>query len=627
MVTPVIRIAVILSAWLGLTLALPASADGAALKTLQAEVEALFHERELQALGIALIEDGELVWLDALGVADPTLGVAATPDTLFRTASISKMFIALAALGLEQAGALNLDVPVRELAPEVHFDNPWEAEHPVRLSHLLEHTSGWNDAYLAEYARRPPEPLALGDALARYAPQRRSRWVPGSRSAYSNSGSAVAAYMVERAAGMPYEEYITQAWLRPLGMDTATFFEPEPGSAALAHSPQGVEPYWSLLYRPVGALNASPRELSALVKLLLGRGQYQGQTLLSEAAITRMETPATSLAWLAGVQSGYGLSNYLSSHNDAGIAFYGHSGSLVGAYSRLLYSPELNSGYVFALTGGDSARNALDHALRDYLLRHRTSTAIAARPLPDHYRALDGLYEPINPRHQQRGTYLPLALRSQRVTTSDRFLHSQPLLGNGDRRQRFYFDGNHPALIDPGTGLGAVAPVVDPLAGQVLHLNDGVYQRVAGWRIWGELGLWITVLAGSALAALWVIAELPVARFRRQAIGARHMWLVPAAVPGLFLGAALLCLTSLPTTDFVLLASRAPATLSVFGFSLGYGLAGLAAPLALIWLARQPGTTRIGVRQGLAWSLSLLHLVMVVYLASRGLIGIRVWTW
>ena len=97
--------------------------------------------------------------------------------------------------------------PVRKLAPEVWFENRWEASDPVRVVNLLEHTTGWDDMHLHEYAVDAPPSLGLREALDSYHRSRISRWPPGTRMAYCNSGPPVAAYIVEKITHQRFEDY------------------------------------------------------------------------------------------------------------------------------------------------------------------------------------------------------------------------------------------------------------------------------------------------------------------------------------------------------------------------------------------------------------------------------------
>jgi CubicO group peptidase (beta-lactamase class C family) len=115
---------------------------------------------------------------------------------------VSKSFIALAVVRLCEEGRLSLDAPLRELAPEVAFTNPWEDTYPVRVAHLLEHTTGFDDLHLKEYAFLDG---SLREALAVNPAPRTSRWSPGYYMAYSNGGYALAAYLIEKVTGERFE--------------------------------------------------------------------------------------------------------------------------------------------------------------------------------------------------------------------------------------------------------------------------------------------------------------------------------------------------------------------------------------------------------------------------------------
>jgi CubicO group peptidase (beta-lactamase class C family) len=113
---------------------------------------------------------------------------------------------------------LSLQDSVHKLAPEVWFENPWEASDPVRVVDLLEHTTGWDDIHLREFAKDAPG-IGLREALDYDHHSRISRWRPGTRMAYCNSGPAVAAYIVEKISGQHFimvrsEHCSPPSWLK-----------------------------------------------------------------------------------------------------------------------------------------------------------------------------------------------------------------------------------------------------------------------------------------------------------------------------------------------------------------------------------------------------------------------------
>ena len=95
-----------------------------------------------------------------------------------------------------------------------------------RVVDLLEHTTGWDDSHLREYAKAAPATMGVREALDYDHHSRTSRWSPGTRMAYCNSGPPVAAYIVEKLTGQRFEDYVTQNFFEPMGMKTATYFPP-----------------------------------------------------------------------------------------------------------------------------------------------------------------------------------------------------------------------------------------------------------------------------------------------------------------------------------------------------------------------------------------------------------------
>jgi CubicO group peptidase (beta-lactamase class C family) len=93
--------------------------------------------------------------------------------------------------------------------------------------------------------------MTLREGLDNNRPSRISRWRPGTRMAYSNSGPPVAAYIVEKITGQRFEDYVAQNFFLPVGMKTATYFEqPSPPLTFLYHRDGKTPyPYWNMPLR------------------------------------------------------------------------------------------------------------------------------------------------------------------------------------------------------------------------------------------------------------------------------------------------------------------------------------------------------------------------------------------
>lgn len=593
------------------------------LEKLQEKIADIKQDTGVTALGIALVEQGELVWLDGLGLANVEHQVPATADSLFRIGSTSKMFVALAVLKLAEEGRLDLDAPLRDLAPEIKFTNRWEDEHPVRLVHLLEHTTGWHDMRFAEHGHRDAQDIALGDALLLFPEPRESRWVPGTRMAYSNIGSGVAAYVVEKVTGMAFEDYVRRELFSPLSMTNATFFKPEDyvNRAATAYQNNQAQDYWHILYRPAGAINASPREMANLLQFFLQRGEFANQRLLSSSSIDRMETPKTTLANALGVTNGYGLANYTTGFKRYGMAFYGHNGGMAGAYSEFFYVPSLNSGLALTLTGNPQGLGQISDAVREYLLRERSQPDVSAPPLPDAFKALDGVYKPINPR-QESLRFLPTFLTAMTFSSDDSFVQRMPMTQHWDQPSSDYAL-NDRVLIDQWTGLPHVAILKDPLAGEAVQTGSELYIKTSAVLVWGELLFFVSVLVLSALAVLYALVWVPLNIYRKTlgspSVSAR-LW---PTLASLLLLANLVRIETI-SLDFEALRAWSSLSITLFVLTLGYGVASVWSVINLLRLRRQAIAKKVAIP---AWIVSLLHLAMTLYLVNYGMIGVQIWTW
>lgn len=163
------------------------------IEELQKAARAILEKHKVPGAGLTLVARDRVVWAGGVGKADVAANREVTADTLFRVGSISKTFIALALVKLQEEGRLDLNAKLAEIAPEVRIENPWESTHPVRVVHLLEHSAGFDDMQFNEvYNLDDQVDIPLGEVFARFPKPQRVRWVPGSRPAYSNPGYALA---------------------------------------------------------------------------------------------------------------------------------------------------------------------------------------------------------------------------------------------------------------------------------------------------------------------------------------------------------------------------------------------------------------------------------------------------
>lgn len=476
------------------------------LEDLKTTIEKIRTETNTPAVGIAIVTKDGPLWIAGLGEADIEQHTPADENTLFRIGSVSKMFAALAVLKLQEEGKLSLHDKVRDLVPEIQFENPWEETHPVRIVHLLEHTTGWDDIHLAEYAYSASDTMSTKEGLDYHPDSRTSRWIPGTRYAYCNAGAAVVAYIVEKMTGKKYEDYIADTFFKQLEMPSTSYFHTDlyKQKGATLYTNNKAEDYWHIIHRAAGSINSSPKDMANFVQFLLARGATQNQQLISSEAMDRMEVSATTLGSASGLTAGYGLANYTSGYKDFHVAFRGHNGSVFGGITELSYNQELETGYVFMINAGNwPAFDKISKTIRAYLLKDHAITKPQPITLPEKFKTLNGYYVPIN--HRQHMTrFMNGIFGVMKFHTDDNYVYREPLLGGWDAPGVAYAVNND-NLIEQWTGLPTIALVSDPIEGSAVQVGADLFKPVSAVSVFSLLGLYFSIGIISLLSLLAII--------------------------------------------------------------------------------------------------------------------------
>jgi CubicO group peptidase (beta-lactamase class C family) len=376
------------------------------LEELQKAMKDVAEKNHVTGAGVALVSNGELLWCGGIGKADVAANREVTCDTEFRVGSISKTFVALALVKLQEEGRINLYARLQDVAPEIPLKNRWESSNAVRIVNLLEHTAGFDDMEFSEvYNRRDRSDFPLLEVFKRFQEPQNVRWPPGTRFSYSNPGYGIAGYLIEKTSGQPFDAYIQKNILAPLSITVGDFRLTDANRALLAQGydgnpPQAV-PYKNIYLRPAGDMKASPAELAKLVQFFLRRGKAGDTQLAKPETIARMEYPETVSSAKNGLRLGYGLANY--TENEGGVITHGHDGGIDGFISSYRYMPEQNWGYVVLLNSTVSYQALLDmnHLAIDFLSKdfpkpQQPVVQLSASEL----KKFAGFYAPRAPRSQ-----------------------------------------------------------------------------------------------------------------------------------------------------------------------------------------------------------------------------------
>jgi CubicO group peptidase (beta-lactamase class C family) len=590
----------------------------AALDELKSDIQAILQEDNIPGASIALVSRDEVIWAGGVGKADLAGGRDVTADTLFRVGSISKAFSALAVLTLVEQGRIDLDTPVRLAAPEVEFTNPWSGSNPVTLAMVMEHTAGFDDIHVREYAKVDDPDITLQEGLAYHPHSRTSRWPPGTFMSYANSGPPIAAYVLEKVTGQSFEDYTRDRVFDVLGMQYSTFLYPEePRRLARGYQEDGITeaPYDHIIIRPSGALNSSAAEMARFLRMMLNRGTLDGVRFLREETIERMETPTTNLVANAGYTFGYGLGNYAEIFN--GHRFFGHDGGITGFVSSARYSPELGVGFFVSINKPSGGLNDISERIAQLL------TEGAELPEPPQYQAepweleaVAGYYRLYTPR-ADLASFITRLLMNRRISLEDGKLYSKSLLG-----------GSKHEMMPVAAGAYRYE---DHTVDTRYVLSDGDGRIFALWPLGGNFiktpGAWVMFqMAAAAIALMLMLSSilfalvwLPARVFGKM----RTLPVKPVLVP-LLAVLALLAAVPLPfmvSSDVVgAMGNRTAASMTAFMGTLVF------AALTFYSLF-----TSVRARHGRRWlrihsaAVALACLATLFYLAAHGIIGIRTW--
>jgi CubicO group peptidase (beta-lactamase class C family) len=591
---------------------------------LRQQIEKILKDTHTPGVALAIVHRNGPEWIAGLGVSDVASNRATTADTLFRIGSTSKAFTSLSILLLADQGKLSLEDQVHKLVPDVWYQNRWEATDPIKVVNLLEHTTGWDDMHLREYAKQAPDTMGVREGLEYDHNSRVSRWPPGTRMSYCNSGPPVAATIVEKISGQRFEDFVQQNLFAPIGMKTATYFEPPAGAGTTLYHDDGKTPYsyWHILLRPAGAINASANDMAAYVQFYLNRGAANGKQIVPAADIDRMESPTSTWGAKDGLKAGYGLSNYWTVED--GFAYHGHNGGVEGGLTEVSYLPDYGVGYFFSINSGDGdAFEKIAKAMRAYVTRTLEKPALPpVAALPANAGDYAGWYEPDSPR-VELAHFIERILGISLIQFRDGQLIVNDLGERGDAYVPVSgMQFRHVPKKDPAAPVATLALLTPNNEGRFVEVGTAMRKQIPAGLAIGEILLTafvvLSIVAIVLYAPFWMLGGLS-RRRRRPAERAMRMWPV-IAVLSLVGFVALFILSS---DDLIgRLGNLTVWSFAIFLSTLIFGLAVLGSAAAVVRAPEQ------GVRRGVRRFSIVVTTGLVIaalYLGYWGILGLRTW--
>lgn len=310
----------------------------------------------------AVVVDGEVAHVGTAGTRIAGAEAPVDGDTVFRIASMTKSFTAMAILVLRDEGRLSLDDPVERYLPELRaLDYPTRDAPRLTLRHLLSHSAGfpednpWGDQQLAATEDEFTAMLLRGFPFSN---------APGLAFEYSNLGFAILGRVVTRVAGMPYRDFVATRILKPLGMTSTTLEPLAVPPARLAHGYRWEDGGWKEepplpdgAFGAMGGMLTSVRDLARYVAAFLAAwpprdepesGPARRASLREMQQVWRGQPATVSLAGSGGVRlsaTGYGYGLRVGQTCDFDHVVW-HSGGLPGFGSLMRWLPEYGVGFI-----------------------------------------------------------------------------------------------------------------------------------------------------------------------------------------------------------------------------------------------------------------------------------------
>ena len=345
---------------------------GAEEEPLEERMAKILKYQKTMGAVVYVAKDGEIVSEYCYGYADRKSKELVSPDTYFRTASVTKLVSGIHVLQLVEQGLLELDAPIGDyLGYEVK--NLYYPEVPVTLRHLMSHTCSLSPHGGYCVTSRPLQQII--DASLK----RKGNWFeyePGSKYVYSNFGAGIMGSLAEIATGKNINDSMGEMLFAPLEIDAALHpaLLEQPELVASQYTDAGktkrsrayvLAEEWDASVNPemhyritVGSLWIRGRDLCRLGIMMCQNGMLEGRQVLQESTVQQMMADQKGQGYVT-VSSPYGLCVNRVEGILEDRLIYGHQGMSNGVLCNLYWEPE--SQLVFALITNGSKNNMNDH--------------------------------------------------------------------------------------------------------------------------------------------------------------------------------------------------------------------------------------------------------------------------
>ncbi|ULO09892.1 beta-lactamase family protein [Paenibacillus sp. 19GGS1-52] len=385
---------------------------------------------------ISIVKDGKILLSKGYGHSNVEEATLVDPETsLFRIASVTKLFTWTAVMQLVEQGKIDLDTDVNTYLKTVII--PKTYPQPITMRHLMTHTAGFEEGGVGYQITTDPKklPVSISETLAKHMPAR--VMPPGEMMSYSNYGASLAGLIVEEVSGIAYNDYIQKNIFDPLDMKYATVQEPVPASlepyAVLGYARENGQfatrpPTFEGGFRPAGSGSVSADDMAHFMIAHLQDGRYGNQQILEPKTAQLMHSPAFVFnKHLPAMDLGF------SELNMNGLRVISHGGSDELFNTEVYLVPDKQIGIFVSYSGGDggAAATGLAKAFFDrYFPQQEVNQSPAYAVLENSLQKYAGSYQFTRRNHSDVDKFFNFLVKLN-ITVSDNRLS----IGSGADQQ------------------------------------------------------------------------------------------------------------------------------------------------------------------------------------------------
>lgn len=323
------------------------------LARIEEKLEKRRKELGIPGMSLAIVKDGSVVVSKGYGYKSFEKQIPVTADTQFAIGSATKAFTGLSVLITQDQGKLSLDDSPKKYLSYFKI-NDAEIDKNIKIKNLLDHSSGLNRTDLGWITGKLNR-----EEIIKVAGEAKPMAKLGEKFQYQNVMFAAAGEIVAKVQKMPWEKFVAQDILKPLGMNNTTVSIAEMQKAkdySLGYEYNFDTKETNLLptrniaaVSPAGSINSTSNDMAKWLKFILNKGEFNGKRLVSEKGFTEWTSPQMKIAGTSSYGFGWFIQDW------KGKKVIHHGGNIDGFNSMVALIPEENLGFVMLTNVSDSS--------------------------------------------------------------------------------------------------------------------------------------------------------------------------------------------------------------------------------------------------------------------------------